>query len=40
MLVRLATAAARGLYESVGFENQIEGDRNARSLFYELDFGE
>jgi len=30
--------AARGLYESVGFANQIEGADNSRSLFYELDF--
>jgi ribosomal protein S18 acetylase RimI-like enzyme len=27
--------AARGLYESFGFANQIEGPDNARSLFYE-----
>ena len=30
--------AARGLYESVGFENEIEGEHNSRSLFYELHF--
>lgn len=30
--------AARGLYESVGFANEIEGVNNSRSLFYELDF--
>lgn len=30
--------AARGLYESLGFENEIEGEKNARSLFYELNF--
>jgi len=30
--------AARALYESVGFRNEIEGERNSRSLFYELDF--
>jgi len=30
--------AARGLYESVGFENEIEGADNTRSLFYELNF--
>jgi GNAT superfamily N-acetyltransferase len=29
--------AARGLYESVGFENRIEGAGNASSLYYELD---
>jgi GNAT superfamily N-acetyltransferase len=29
--------AARRLYESVGFINQIEGEENARALFYELD---
>ena len=29
--------AARALYESVGFRNDIEGEENARSLFYELD---
>ena len=27
--------AARALYESFGFANQIEGPGNARSLFYE-----
>ena len=32
--------AARGLYESFGFENQVEGAEKARSLFYELEFGE
>ena len=30
--------AARALYESVGFENEIEGESNSRSLFYELEF--
>jgi GNAT superfamily N-acetyltransferase len=30
--------AARSLYESVGFANEIEGEENARSLFYELNF--
>lgn len=30
--------AARALYESVGFENEIEGEERSRSLFYELDF--
>jgi GNAT superfamily N-acetyltransferase len=30
--------AARALYESVGFENEVEGEDNARSLFYELNF--
>lgn len=30
--------AARGLYESFGFVNEIEGLDNARSLFYEVDF--
>lgn len=30
--------AARGLYESLGFANEIEGEENARSLFYELNF--
>lgn len=30
--------AARGLYESVGFRNDIEGEERSRSLFYELDF--
>jgi len=30
--------AARALYESVGFANEIEGEENARSLFYELSF--
>ncbi len=29
--------AARALYESVGFRNQIEGEENARALFYELE---
>lgn len=29
--------AARALYESLGFANEIEGDANSRSLFYELD---
>lgn len=30
--------AARSLYESVGFVNEIEGEQNARALFYELNF--
>jgi ribosomal protein S18 acetylase RimI-like enzyme len=30
--------AARGLYESCGFENEIEGANNTRALFYELEF--
>jgi len=30
--------AARGLYESTGFVNEIEGPDNTRSLFYELEF--
>ena len=30
--------AARALYESVGFRNEIEGPDNTRSLFYELEF--
>ncbi len=30
--------AARGLYESAGFRNEIEGSDNTRSLFYELEF--
>lgn len=30
--------AARALYESVGFKNEIEGVNDTRSLFYELDF--
>lgn len=30
--------AARALYESFGFANEIEGEHNARSLFYELNF--
>ena len=30
--------AARALYESCGFENEIEGEENSRSLFYELNF--
>jgi len=30
--------AARFLYESVGFVNEIEGAKNARALFYELNF--
>ncbi len=29
---------ARALYESFGFRNEIEGEANARALFYELDF--
>lgn len=31
-------SAARSLYESVGFVNEIEGEQNARALFYELNF--
>ncbi len=30
--------AARALYESVGFANEIEGEEKARALFYELNF--
>jgi GNAT superfamily N-acetyltransferase len=30
--------AARALYESVGFANEIEGPERARALFYELEF--
>ena len=30
--------AARALYESVGFANEIEGEKRARALFYELNF--
>lgn len=30
--------AARALYASVGFENEIEGEEKSRSLFYELNF--
>ena len=30
--------AARSLYESLGFANEIEGEKNARALFYELNF--
>lgn len=30
--------AARALYESLGFENEIEGPERTRSLFYELNF--
>ncbi|MEA2391980.1 MAG: hypothetical protein QOK31_2089 [Solirubrobacteraceae bacterium] len=30
--------AARALYESSGFSNEIEGEQNARALFYELNF--
>ena len=30
--------AARALYESLGFANENEGEENARSLFYELNF--
>ncbi|MBA2521866.1 MAG: GNAT family N-acetyltransferase [Solirubrobacterales bacterium] len=33
-----ADIAARGLYESVGFKNEIEGEEKARALFYELEF--
>jgi len=29
---------ARRLYESLGFENEIEGEEKSRSLFYELNF--
>jgi len=29
---------ARALYEQFGFENEIEGTENARSLFYEINF--
>lgn len=29
--------AARGLYESVGFRNDVEGEAGSRSLFYELE---
>lgn len=29
--------AARALYESLGFANEIEGEHNSRSLFYELE---
>lgn len=29
---------ARALYEKLGFENEIEGKENARSLFYEVNF--
>lgn len=28
---------ARGLYESVGFRNDVEGTNDARALFYELE---
>ncbi len=28
---------ARALYEKLGFANEIEGEDNARALFYELD---
>jgi ribosomal protein S18 acetylase RimI-like enzyme len=31
-------AAARALYESVGFANEIEGGSRSRALFYELEF--
>jgi GNAT superfamily N-acetyltransferase len=31
-------SAARALYESVGFANEIEGDAKSRALFYELEF--
>lgn len=30
--------AARHLYEKFGFRNEIEGEDNARALFYELDW--
>ncbi len=30
--------AARRLYESYGFTNEIEGSTNTRALFYELEF--
>ena len=29
---------ARALYEKFGFKNEIEGTKNARSLFYEINF--
>ncbi len=29
--------AARGLYESTGFSNQIEGEDNSRALYYEME---
>ncbi len=29
--------AARGLYESTGFKNRIEGEDGSRSLYYELE---
>ena len=29
--------AARGLYESFGFRNQVEGEDRARALYYELE---
>jgi hypothetical protein len=29
--------AARRLYESVGFNNRVEGPEKERALFYELD---
>ena len=28
---------ARALYEAFGFKNEVEGEENARSLFYELE---
>lgn len=31
-------SAARSLYEGLGFANEIEGEKNARALFYELNF--
>ena len=30
--------AARGLYESTGFRNRVEGEGGARALYYELEF--
>lgn len=30
--------AARGLYESFGFENEVEGPQSTPALFYELNF--
>jgi ribosomal protein S18 acetylase RimI-like enzyme len=29
--------AARGLYESAGFRNRIEGEQNTSALYYELE---
>jgi GNAT superfamily N-acetyltransferase len=40
-MVELATGeddtAARGLYESAGFRNRVEGEQNAAMLYYELE---